>query len=391
MGVTTLWLMPIYPISFRKRKGTLGSYYAIADYTKINPEFGTFEDFKDLVGKIHEMQMRILLDWVPNHTGWDHHWITSHPEWYTQVADTISHGLNNDGTPTDWYDVADLNYENESMQNTMIESMKFWLRAADVDGFRCDMAHLVPVDFWKKARPALEQIKPLFMIAEAEGEPLHFESSFQANYGWTLHHMLNDIAKGNKNASDLEHYVKESRAKYPSGAYSMNFTSNHDENSWAGSAPDRLGDALEAMTVLTFTMEGIPLVYSGQEAANTKELAFFEKDEITWDKLTLEDFYAKLLHFKNYNKALWNGINGGQLVRINAGEDIFAFKREKDGHRVFVLINCTGKKAITSITEDIFAMTDLFSGAELSFRKGDQITMDPWQYYVLGNPMIILE
>jgi glycosidase len=391
MGVSILWMMPIYPISITKRKGSLGSYYAVADYTKVNPDFGTFEDFRNLVNEIHQMNMHVILDWVPNHTGWDHTWITTHPEWYTHVNDTISHGLNNDGSPTDWTDVADLNYEVGPMRNTMIESMKFWLRAADIDGFRCDVAGSIPNDFWDQVRPALEEIKPIFMLAEAEGNPNHFETCFQANYGWTFYHLLNDIAAGKKTVNDIDPYLAKDRSENPAGYYHMNFTSNHDENSWAGSAPQRLGDALEAMAALAFTFEGIPLIYSGQESRNDKQLAFFEKDAINWKDYPLEDFYTKLIQLKHFNKSLWNGNEGGRLERINESEQVYAFKREKDGHRVIVLVNCSPEDATTSLTEDIFGMSELFGKREYNVAKGDPIKLKPWEFWILANPSVLTQ
>lgn len=391
MGVNILWLMPIYPISMDKRKGSLGSYYAVADYTKVNPEFGTFEDFQRLVSEIHHLNMHVILDWVPNHTGWDHTWVTTHPEWYTHRDDTIVHGLNNDGTPTDWYDVADLNYDVSPMRNTMIESMKFWLRAADVDGFRCDVADLVPDDFWNQVRPALEQVKPVFMLAESEGNPTHFETCFQANYGWTFYHLMNDLAAGKKNVNELDNYLQKSRSENPSGYYHMNFTSNHDENSWAGSAPERLGDRLEAMAVLAFTFEGIPLLYSGQESGNDKRLSFFDKDEIDWKDYPLQDFYTKLIQLKYFNKSLWNGNDGGKLERINEGDDIYAFKREKDGHRVIILVNCSDKDATTTLTEGIYGMSELFGKREYNLAPNTPIKLKPGEYWVMANPSILTE
>lgn len=391
MGVNILWLMPIYPISQTHRKGELGSYYAIADYTKVNPEFGTFEDFRELVAEIHQLNMHVILDWVPNHTGWDHSWITSHPEWYTQRNDSITHGLNNDGSPTDWYDVADLNYDMEPMRNTMIESMKFWLRAGDVDGFRCDVANLVPDDFWDQVRPALEQIKPVFMLAESEGNPNHFETCFQANYGWTFYHLLNDIASGKQNVNALDHYLAKDRSENPAGYYHLNFTSNHDENSNAGSAPERLGNKLEALNVLAFTFEGIPLIYSGQEARNEKRLSFFDKDPIEWKDYPLEKFYTKLVQLKSFNKSLWNGNHGGKLERINESESIYAFKREKDGHRVVVLINCSDTDATTTLTEGLHGLSELFTGREFNIGPDTPIKLKSGEYWVMANPSIITE
>ncbi len=391
MGVNVIWLMPIYPIGITKRKGSLGSYYSIADFTKVNPEFGTFEDFRSLVSKIHQMRMNVILDWVANHTAWDHSWTQSNPDWYTRAGDTITQPLNDDGTPTGWSDVADLNYASEPMRHTMIESMKFWLRAADVDGFRCDMAGMVPDDFWDQARDELEKVKPVFMLAESEGVVNHFETCFQANYHWKMHHLLNAIAKGEAAAPGIDELLQADRATHPAGYYRAIFTSNHDENSWAGSAVERLGPANEALTTLAFTFEGIPIMYNGQEAGLDKRLAFFDKDEIEWGDYELEGFFTRLLQLKSHNKALWNGAAGGPVVKIIDSEHIYAFAREKDGNSVITLVNCSDQEATGTLTADVRRMNDLFTGKEYSFASGDQVTLQPWQYLVLANPSILIE
>ncbi|MCB0688279.1 MAG: alpha-amylase [Saprospiraceae bacterium] len=391
MGISILRFMPIYPISISKREGKLGNYNAVADYTKVNPEYGTFEEFRDLISEIHQMNMHVILDWVPNHTGWDHTWITTHPEWYTHLNDSISRVLDNDGNPTTWYDLADLNYQVGPMRNTMIESMKFWIRATDVDGFHCEKAGMVPDDFWDEVRPALEQLKPVFMVAEWEGNPNHFETCFQATYGTKFYHLINDIAAGKKNANAIQEYLDHDRSQYPAGYYHLNYISNQEENSINGSAEERLGDALEAMSVLAFTFEGIPMLYNGQEARNLKRLPLTEKDAIEWKDDSRQDFYTKLIQLKHYNKSLWNGTNGGDLIRINAGEEIYAFMREKDGHRVIVLINCTDHDAITTLTKDMFAMSEVFGKKSHNVSAGTPIKLKAWEYWVMANPSVVTQ
>jgi glycosidase len=391
MGVSTIWFMPVYPIGFDKRKGTLGSHYAIADYTKVNPELGTFEEFRDLVKDIRDMGMHVIMDWVANHTAWDHGWVSTQPEWYTHRNDTISHPYDLNDNPTDWYDVADLNYSNGPMRNTMIESMKFWLRATDIEGFRCDVAHYVPNDFWNDVRPGLESIKPVLMIAESEGVANHFETCFQANYGLKLYHLLNDVAKGDASAEEIRDYVLDDRSEYPAGYYHMNFTSNHDENSHQGSARERLGKAVEALAVLSFTMDGLPLIYGGQEAGLEHSLPAFEKASISWDSLPLADFYSRLMHLKRHNKALWNGKAGGTMEFISDATDVLAFEREMDGQRIVVVVNCSDAETNFTVTKPVFAMSDLFTGSDMTIRENEAIKLKPWQYYVLANPSVAFE
>jgi len=295
--------MPIHPISLKNRKGSLGSYYAVQDYKGVNPDFGTDEDFKILVQQIHELGMKVILDWVPNHTGFDHIWIEQHPEWYTKNEDgEITHPVG-----TDWTDVADLNYDNSDMRRAMTDAMAYWIRDFDIDGFRCDVAGEVPNDFWADNNERLFSKKQVFLLAEAEGPSLH-DAGFHMTYAWGFHHKLNQIAKGEVSLAEVEKFIKEDTAKYGQAAFRMNFITNHDENSWNGTIEERMGDAADVLGVFAFTINGMPLVYSGQEAGLNKRLQFFEKDEINWDTLHKEDFYTKLLDLKHENMALWNGI-----------------------------------------------------------------------------------
>ncbi|MCB0641715.1 MAG: alpha-amylase, partial [Phaeodactylibacter sp.] len=276
MGVKILWFMPIYPISEKNRKGTLGSYYAVSDFTSVNPNFGTMDDFKALVADAHTRGMKVILDWVPNHTGWDHHWITEHPDWYTQnEAGEIIDPSNDKGESYGWTDVADLNYNNADMRKAMIDDLKFWLTEVGVDGYRCDVAYEVPDDFWAQVHDAFKPFEPVFMLAEAEHAPHRNEGYFNMSYSWSFHHLMNDIAKGKKDATAVKTWYQEDRAKFKQG-YHMQFTTNHDENSWNGTIEERMGEAGDAMNVLAFTFDGMPLIYSGQEAGLNKRLEFFE-------------------------------------------------------------------------------------------------------------------
>ena len=380
MGVDILWLMPINPIGMKNRKGSLGSYYAVRDYKAVNPEFGNMDDFKHLVATAHANEMKVIIDWVANHSSPDNVWLAKgHKDWYTldstgNVQPTIG---------TDWWDVADLNYDNKNMRREMIESMKYWLKEADIDGFRCDVAGWVPTDFWIDARKELDGVKKVFMLAEAEDIPLH--QAFDMTYGWEFHHVMNDVAKGKKSVQDIKNYIKDS--KFPKTAYRMNFTSNHDENSWNGTEMERMGNARFAMAVLAATIEGMPLVYNGQETSLDRRLKFFDKDEIEWTKMDLVDFYTKLLHLHQNNKALWNGTYGGEVKFLNAEEEknILVFEREKDGNKVICVLNLSGSNQhVALIHADLKGkFHDLFSGKKVSLNGKIKYELQPWGYKVL--------
>jgi len=261
MGVEILWLMPINPIGEKNRKGTLGSYYSIKNYTEINPEFGTEADFKNLVNEAHKLGMHVIIDWVANHTSWDNIWMKDHSDWYTKDS------LGNITVPagTDWDDTADLNYDKPELRRAMIDAMSYWVKNADIDGFRCDVAGMIPLNFWMHARKAIEEIKSdCFFLAE-DGEP-RIHQAFDMSYDWPLKDIINDIAKGKKNVNDLiKHFENESK-KFKPEDLRMQFTTNHDLNTWNGSEYERLGDApVDAFTVLTYTLPGMPLTYTGQE------------------------------------------------------------------------------------------------------------------------------
>ena len=380
LGVDILWFMPIHPISEKNRKGSLGSYYAVKDYKGINPEFGSMEDFKSLVNKAHEQGFKVIIDWVANHTGWDNQWITDHPEWYTQDS------LGNVIPPNpDWSDIADLNFDSQPMRHAMIEAMDYWVKEINIDGFRCDVAWGVPQDFWEAATASLDSIKPVYMLAEDEDHPALLEKAFESNYAWKLHHILNEVAQGKKTAADIQKYYTDSVNKYAPGAFPMQFITNHDENSWQGTEYERMGEAVKTFAALTFTIEGIPLLYSGQEAGLNKRLLFFEKDTINWSNLDMQKYYKSLISLKKNNVALWNGTAGAPMVFVesSAPQQVLAFTRGKDKNQVLAVFNLSAQPVEATIQlPQAGDYREYFSGETTTLEKGSTIKLDQWGYQV---------
>ena len=383
MGVDILWFMPIFPISETKKKGSLGSYYAVSDFRTTNPNFGTLDEFSHIIAEVHALGMKVILDWVPNHTGWDHIWLSNHPEYYTKdSAGNIVDPLNDNGTSMGWSDVADLNYDNLELRKNAVEDMIFWINEFNIDGFRHDMALLVPLDFWKDTTNKLVSIKPdIFMLAESEILDHLNQDCFHAIYGWSLHHTLNDIAQGKKTASAIDDWFTYERPKAQKGLY-MHFTSNHDENSWSGSEIERMGESHKAFAVLVNTIDGIPLTYSGQEEPMAKRLEFFEKDEIGFKNFAYTEFYKKLNTLKHENPALWNGDFGGPVERILKNTNVFSFIREKDNNKITVIINLSKHKQ--SLTSNIkISGFEIFLEKNILITQGDQIELLPWNYLIV--------
>ena len=379
MGVGILWLMPIHPIGKLNRKGTLGSYYSVKDYKAVNPEFGTLEDFKSLVEKIHEMGMYVIIDWIANHTAWDNEWMTTHPEFYTKDS------LGNVIPPVpDWQDVADLNYDNQELRKEMIDALKFWVKECDIDGYRCDVAGMVPIDFWIDARTELEKIKKVFMLAEWDTPEIH--EAFDMSYDWNMYKLLNGIAKGERSANDLAKLIKMNEMRFPSDAFKMQFTSNHDENTWNGTAFDRLEDAAEISAMFTFMIPDMPLIYSGQEAGNKKRLEFFDRDPIEWKQAKFESLYASLILLKQTNESLLCGNKGGAINFLFTNPDscTLAFTREQNEDKVIALFNFS--KDIRNIKIDDENISgnylDYFSGEPKTFMKHEIFSMKPWEYRI---------
>ncbi len=381
LGVDILWFMPIHPISEKKRNGTLGSYYAVQDYKKVNPEFGTMNDFKRLVDKAHEMGFKVILDLVANHTGWDHKWIEEKPHWYQ----CDSNGEIIHPQEFHWPDVAQLNFEDNDMRSEMINVMKYWVAEVNVDGYRADYANGVPVDFWETARKELDKIKPVFMLAEDDKMYELLEKAFNCNYGWQLTHILKDIANGKKSAQDIKNYLADVEEIYPEGTYPMHFITNHDMNS-GNTTFELYGESEKTMAVLTFTLPGIPLIYSGEEAGLNKRLEFFVKDTIDWSDLSMQSFYTKLIHMKKENQALWNGNSGGTVIFLESGnEQILAFEREKGANKLLVIMNLSAADASTTLTTSSSdgSYQCYFSESKFDWGQNQMIELKPWEFLIL--------
>ena len=393
MGVSIIWLMPVHPIGEVARKGSLGSQYAVRDYLGVNPEFGTLADLRHLVDAAHALGLRVLLDWVANHTSWDNQLVTEHPDWYQHDAQGRLMS-----PVADWHDVVTLNYQSAELRRYMTEALAYWLREADIDGYRCDVAALVPTDFWDQARPVLEAIKPVFMLAEWDelypsggltweefNSDTHLlERAFDMTFGLRLHYLLDTIAEGKAPLSAIDEYLTAERAKYPPSAYLMHFTSNHDVNTWDGTEYERLGDNALPFAVLTALLPGMPLVYSGQESALRKRLAFFDKDPIDWQDFPLQDFYTKLLQLKRRHPALHNGDAACKLLRIPGPAPVYAFLRSKADPAILCAINISAETQYLPLSEAAAGTwQDVFSQDQLMFREAETLPIPAHGWRVL--------
>ena len=384
MGVDILWIMPVNPIGVKNRKGTLGSEYSVKDYYGVNPEFGTMDDFKHLVNAAHAMGFHLILDWVANHSSWDNALVAQHPDWYIKNREG-----NFEPTPwRDYDDIIDFDYSQPGLRRYMTNAMKYWLKTTDIDGFRCDVAAFVPLDFWENARKELDKIKPIFMLAEAADRDLH-KKAFDMTYSWLLWDNLHAITtKGGSVDALTGGYIAEHVSIWPYNAYRMNFIDNHDKNAWEGTQYSNFGKGLQAAIVLTGTMEGMPMIYSGQEAGLNRSLPFFEKDTLQWKPDTIGAIYTKLFHLKHNHPALWNGKWGGEMERIknNLMSQVISFIREKDGDKVITIVNLSDSEANVTLQTgyDKGDYTEVFTNNTFTLKgNGDRFTMPPWSYEVL--------
>jgi len=378
MGVQILWFMPITPISKRDRLGSLGSYYAIENYTDTNPEFGSLEDFKTLVSEAHEMGFKIIIDFVADHTGNDHPWLTEHPEFY--VEDENKDVLH----PHGWTDVSQLNYNVPDVWKYMIDVLRFWIEECDIDGYRCDMAHLVPLDFWIQAKKKISKIKDnLFWLGECEDPEYH--QVFDATYTWRWMHASEEFYHQRMNLQSLITVLYKSVTEFPCSAFRVYYTSNHDENSWNGTEYEKYGDAALLFGVFSCTWNGIPMIYSGQELPNKKRLKFFDKDQIDWNgNFELHSFYKTLLTLKSNNKSLRAGDPNVFTQIISHPDDhrVFAYLRKRKNNQVLVILNC----CIDGINFDVKnvkgVFRNVFGGDDINFEKTSQVYLNAWGYLV---------
>jgi glycosidase len=386
LGVEVLWFMPIHPIGEQNRLGSLGSYYSVRDYYGVNPEFGTAEDFRAVVDEAHARGMRVLLDWVANHTSWDNGLTETHPEWY--VTDAAGEFIPPPGT--NWTDVIELDYAEPGLRAYMIDAVLYWMEEFGVDGFRFDAVDFVPHGFWEEATAALVEANPdVFLLAEGNDPDLP-ELGFDASFGWGLYGfgsgVLARLVDGTATATTLRSFLATEASTYPDHDR-LYFTSNHDENSWYGTTRELFGEAAESFAVLTFAVPGLPLVYSGQEAGLDRRLAFFDKDLIDWQPHPNAALYRTLIELKEENAALRNGSAGGALLPVSTTDagSVLAFVREKDGDRVFAAFNLTAEARTVTLNGGAGSYRDVFTGEPVTLTAGASLALPAWGYVVYAS------
>ena len=384
IGIDAVWLMPVYPIGETGRKGSLGSYYSVRDYCAVNPEFGTMADLDAFVEQAHSLGLKVLLDWVANHTSRDAVWIASKPtDWYERDPNGEAK------IPWDWSDTAKLNYANRNVWRGQADAMKFWIAEHGIDGFRCDMAMLVPIGFWQYIRTELRTLAPdVFMLAEAEETNL-FNGAFDASYGWRIHHTLCDIAQSRKRVWELRECMCAYRADYPPHALRLMFTSNHDENSWSGSEFARLGEAAECMAALTFLLpQSLPLIYTGQEYGYDHSFRFFDRDPMPPQRENrFTELYRRLCTLRHGCAALHCADDGGSFVEIenNAPDCLLTFVRERGGSRMIAMMNLSPYTVFRDFHTGIYAdeYTDAMTGETYTLYEHMWGDTAPWSYRIL--------
>ena len=380
MGVRILWFMPINPIGIEGRKQSatdLGSYYAVMNYKEVNPEFGTMEDWKELVKYANSLGFKVIIDWVSNHTSPDNPWIKDHPDFYKRDKN------GNTVYDADYTDTRNLNYDNMELRDSMISVMKFWINETGIDGFRCDHVDSIPEDFWQKCITDLRKIKDVFMLAESEKTEFHY-AGFDATYAWNIMWATVEIAQGKQSLQYFDSVLNDNISIFPKNAYRMFFTTNHDENSWNGTGFEKYGGAYKAFAVFTQTFyQSIPLIYSGQELPNKRRLKFFVKDPIVWDKYEMAPFYNTLLHLREDNAALAANASYKKIVTCN-DVGIFAFIRQKGKHKVAVVLNLSDEPQRFAIKQnEIYGkVKNVFTGAKEKLSETYVYDMKPWDYLV---------
>lgn len=376
MGVETLWFMPLTPIAQKNKKGTMGSYYACSDYTSVNEEFGTLDDFKLLVIKAHSMGFKIIIDWVANHTGMDHLWTREHPDWYEKDEQT---GDFKKASGMD--DIIELDFKNPDLRKAMIDAMTFWVVETGIDGFRCDLAFWVQLDFWVEAKKELDKVKDLFWLGELDAlEHPGYMQVFDAAYTWTWMHKTEQFYKGQLSFTDLMQVLQ--RYKEQPGAAAW-FTTNHDENSWNGTEYEKYGALAKALAVFSCTWPGLPLVYSGQELPNYKRLQFFEKDEIEWsDKIELHDFYKTLFELRKSNALATDAsVSHIQIEHTPA----LIFIRSSGVDKIGVAINFSAAKFDVEMPDTWTDIKEIFSSDEIAVSSKQKIVLPPWGFSIFRN------
>jgi 1,4-alpha-glucan branching enzyme len=381
LGVDILWLMPINEIGQKHRKGNLGSPYAVKDYYRVNPEFGTLTDLKQFVAAAHQHGMYVILDWVANHTAWDNRLVHEHAEWYARDRKS-------DFRPTPWWnwpDIIEFDYRHDALREYMTKAMKYWVSELDIDGFRCDLAGFVPTDFWNNIRKELDAMKPVFMLAEWESRDLHAEA-FDLTYAWSWNEAVHRIAMRQTDLTILFIFYSWNEKSFPADSMRMMFVSNHDKNAWEGTKFEQFGDGLETAMVLSVVGEGMPLIYNGQEAGNCKRLEFSERDPIEWQEHRNGEIYKKLFALKKAHTALWNGRWGARMIHVpnSAPAEVVSFVRQNERDKVFAVLNFSAESRVVTFQERLFhgQYTEYFSQETMELNDSTQVELGPRGYRI---------
>lgn len=382
LGVDIIWLMPIHPIGEKNRKGSLGSPYAVKDYLGVNPDYGSVEDLKSFVDEAHSLGLRVILDWVANHSAWDNHLVINHPEWYERDE---SGGLK--PTPwVDWADIIDFDYSQKGLREYMSGAMRYWVEDIGIDGFRADMAGMVPLDFWEDVRAELDAVKPVFMLAEYDQRDV-LAKAFDASYSWAWKNTLQSVILDGGAASSFVGYYFENEGVWPREGYRLLYTSNHDQNSWDEAAPTLYGEAYQNAVVLSFLSEGIPMIYNGQEAFNQKQLDFFERDPIEWREHDISRLFKQLILLKEENTALHNGVSGAPMMALahNNNEQVFAFRRGDENSKIVSVFNMSPEEATVQFSDASLEgeFQDVFLDEKTTLQADTQWVMPAWSHRIL--------
>lgn len=379
VGANVIWLMPIHPVGMLNRKGPLGSSYSVTDYRAINPEYGTEADFRKLVGAVHARGMKLILDWVPNHTAWDHVWVSEHPHRYTRTENgQMTEPLNDDGTSTGWTDVADLDYGNPDTRSAMIADMRYWLETFGIDGFRADVAHSVPYDFWREAIRQLRAVGPILLLAEAGEHEMH-NLGFDLTYAWASYHKLKAVWNGESAASFVAHELEDLSA-LPPGGLRLRFSTNHDETAWDMPPVMLFGGAAGARAafVTVALLPGVPLLYNGQEVESPQKLGLFVKETVAWDQpaaTAARAFYRQVIDLERTHPAF--STTDFRPVHTDVPDDVIAYQRAG----VVVLVNARARPVQVRVTGlATKGARDLLSG---SVQQHDVVMLAPYGAAVL--------
>ena len=391
LGITTLWLMPIHPVGVKNRKGTLGSPYAVQDYYGINPEFGTMDDFKHLLAAVHGAGMKLIIDMVANHTSWDSKLMQEHPDWFTRNAQGEIIPPN-----ADWHDVADLDYSKPGLRAYMKEMLVWWVKDVGIDGFRCDVAEMVPTDFWEDARDALDAVKPVMMLSEGS-IPEHHRKAFDLTYAWNVYDALEPVLSGKRPLAVLDQVLNTERLLFPKGSLRMRFVTNHDKNAWDAPAVKKFGPGgLQVATALINTLPGVPMLYNGEEVANDTALSLFEKVSIDWSRpRAMGEMNRTLFALRRENRALIDGTF--ERITGNREKDVYAYMRTAGKARVLVVLNFSKEErgvklqmpALTGATGSTLRFHEIFMDRDwdVPVQGGEvRLLLEPLGYRVFVSP-----